>query len=68
MTLRRFTEEMGISHVTCWRWRNNGWLHTFLIAGRHYVTREEIRKFQQRMASGEVAGEVQNPRDRKAEL
>ncbi len=39
---------IGRSHVTVWRWRENGWITTVNIAGRPYITRESILEFKRR--------------------
>ena len=51
-----FVQQSGLSPVTLWRFRKKGWLKTCVIAGRHYITREEIARFNARMESGEFAG------------
>jgi len=61
LSLDRFIEQSGLSPATCWRYRKRGWLRTLVIAGRHYVTREEIANFNARAARGEFAGKVMNP-------
>ncbi|MCX8492626.1 MAG: hypothetical protein ORN23_00150 [Chthoniobacterales bacterium] len=37
-----FVQQSGLSPVTLWRFRKKGWLKTCVIAGRHYITREEL--------------------------
>ncbi len=61
MSLAKFVAQTGLSPVTCWRYRNHGWLKTIVIAGRHYVTREAIEEFNRRAAAGEFAGTLKNP-------
>jgi predicted site-specific integrase-resolvase len=61
MSMDRFCEQMGISAVTAWRWRERGWLKTIVIAGRRYITREAIADFNRRAVAGEFAGEIHNP-------
>lgn len=51
----RFLESLGITSATGWRWRKRGWIVTCNIAGRVYVAREEIARFQQRATAGEFA-------------
>jgi hypothetical protein len=50
-----FLDSLGVTAPTGWRWRNFGWINTINIAGRVYVSREEIERFQQRAASGEFS-------------
>ncbi len=61
MALDKFMDQSGISPATCWRYRRRGWLRTVIIAGRHYIPREEIATFNRRAAAGEFAGNVSNP-------
>lgn len=56
MSLDKFMDRTGLCAATCWRYRNKGWLRTILIAGRHYVSHQEIEEFNRRAASGEFAG------------
>lgn len=65
ISLDRFIEQSGLSPATVWRYRKKGWLRTINIAGRHYVTREEIAAFNRRATSGEFAGKVQQPGESK---
>jgi len=51
-----FVQQSGLSPVTLWRFRKRGWIKTCVIAGRHYITREEIARFNTRLESGEFAG------------
>ena len=50
-----FLESLGVTPPTGWRWRKLGWIKTLNIAGRVYISREEINRFQQRAASGEFS-------------
>jgi hypothetical protein len=52
---------IGRSHVTVWRWRENGWITTVNIAGRPYITRETILEFKRRAIAGEFAKEHHAP-------
>ena len=54
-SLSGWCRKIGRSHVTVWRWRENGWLTTFNIAGRPYVTREAVLEFKRRAEAGEFA-------------
>jgi len=51
--LRRWLTELGVSKVTAWRWRKRGYIRLISIAGRNYIARAEIRKFEERAAAGE---------------
>ena len=61
LALDHFMQQSGLSPATLWRYRKRGWLAVLTIAGRHYVTREEIARFNARAAAGEFAGTVANP-------
>jgi hypothetical protein len=61
ISLDKFLELSGLSPATAWRYRRRGWLATVVIAGRHYITREEIAQFNERAGRGEFAGTIQNP-------
>jgi hypothetical protein len=61
----RFVESLGISPCTAWRWRKQKWLTTLNIAGRVYISREEIARFQERAAAGEFSKPHKAP-NRKA--
>jgi hypothetical protein len=52
---RKWLTESGVSSTTGWRWRKEGWICPVNIAGRLYVTREQIETFCTRAASGEFA-------------
>ena len=67
LSLDRFMQETGLSPTTVWRYRNRGWLAVVNIAGRLYVTREEIGRFNARAAAGEFAKPPQQPRRAAAE-
>ena len=61
LALDLFMRQSGLSSATCWRYRKKDWLKTVVIAGRHYVTREEIARFNARAKAGEFAGTIPNP-------
>ena len=52
---------LGRSKVTGWRWRRDGWIKTINIAGRLYIQRDEIDRFNARAARGEFAKELTVP-------
>ena len=66
ITLDKFIREGGLSAVTLWRYRRAGWLKTINICGRHYLTRAEIARFNQRAAAGEFAKEPTKPKRRRS--
>jgi hypothetical protein len=47
--------QIGRSDTTGWRWAKAGWLHPINIAGRPYLTGEDIRQFQARAVAGEFS-------------
>lgn len=57
LSLDRFTEQSGLSPVTLWRFRKRGMITTVMIAGRHYITRREIARFNARLEAGEFTGD-----------
>ena len=65
IALDKFIQTVGITDTTAWRWRRDGWLETANIAGRVYVTPEAIRKFNDRMKSGEFAKKHKAPKKKK---
>jgi hypothetical protein len=62
MSLDKFIEQTGLSAVTVWRYRKNGFLKTVNICGRHYILRAEIAGFNERAAAGEFAKPSNHPR------
>ncbi len=51
-----FAKGIGRTPVTIWRWQKLGWLDASVnIAGKPYLTREAICKFNTRAAAGEFA-------------
>jgi hypothetical protein len=57
-----FARQAGLSPITLWRWRKNGWLRTTNIAGRVYITSEDLAEFKRRAAAGEFEREHKVPR------
>lgn len=55
LSLRRWLVEAHVSPVTAWRWRKRGWLNVVNIAGRLYITRNEIERFTRLAEGGEFA-------------
>jgi predicted site-specific integrase-resolvase len=62
VSLKKFSESMGISDTTAWRWRKNGWLKAINIAGRPYLTGRAVEDFLARAEAGEFAKEPRVPR------
>jgi hypothetical protein len=50
-----FLKSNGRSASCGWRWRQQGWITTVNIAGRLYVSQDEVDRFQQRAAAGEFS-------------
>jgi len=46
ISLDKFTEQTGLSAVTVWRYRKNGFLKTVNICGHHYILRAEMARFK----------------------
>ncbi|MBN9690695.1 MAG: hypothetical protein J0M24_10690 [Verrucomicrobia bacterium] len=53
--LKAFIRDRGLSPVTVWRWRKRGWIQTFEIAGKPYLSLDSIREFERRAIAGEFA-------------
>jgi hypothetical protein len=61
VALKKFSRDVGISAVTAWRWRKQGWLQTVTIAGRPYLTVEGLADFQRRAEAGEFSQPHRGP-------
>ncbi len=56
ISLASFGKQIGRTSVTLWRWQKLGWLDASVnIAGKPYLTREAIERFNQRARAGEFA-------------
>jgi predicted site-specific integrase-resolvase len=55
ISLSKWLAQVGVAHVTGWRWRKKGWLKTVNIAGRQYLSQEAIDEFYRRVVAGEFA-------------
>jgi predicted site-specific integrase-resolvase len=53
VSARQLRLDMGISHVTLWRWTKAGHLHPRNLYGRLYLSRKELAEFQRRIEDGE---------------
>jgi hypothetical protein len=62
----RFLGEVGVTPPTGWRWRKAGWITTLNIAGRVYISREEINRFYQRVEAGEFSRTHKTPKRKAA--
>ncbi len=51
----KFLEDVGKSSVTGWRWRKAGFIATVNVAGKVYISEEEIRRFEARAIAGEFS-------------
>lgn len=55
ISLSAWLRQIGRSDTTGWRWVKAGWLHPLNIAGRPYLTAEDIQQFQARAIAGEFS-------------
>jgi hypothetical protein len=55
IALSKWTNDLGISSTTGWRWERLGWIKTTLIGGRRYLETKEAEDFRQRALKGEFA-------------
>jgi hypothetical protein len=60
-----FLEDVGKSPVTGWRWRRDGFITTINVAGKVYVTQDEIERFEKRAIAGEFSKPTRAPRREK---
>lgn len=52
VALDRYLESLGRSRTTFWRWQKKGLIQAVNVFGRNYVTRDEIRRFEQAAVAG----------------
>jgi hypothetical protein len=57
----RWLAQVGASRSTGWRWRRDGLIETFSIAGRVYVSDEAVGKFFSRAKAGEFSKKSGRP-------
>lgn len=62
--LTKWAKQIGRSDTTVWRWAKKGWINPINIAGKPYLTKEDIGKFIERAKAGEFS---QNPHGVAAE-
>jgi hypothetical protein len=55
VSYEKWLEEIGKTPATGWRWRKRGWLDVVNIAGRLYLDRSEIARFEAAAAAGKFA-------------
>lgn len=55
VALSAWRRDIGVSSTTTWRWTRDGLIHPINIAGRPYVTDEDIAQFQARAVAGEFS-------------
>lgn len=55
IALRKWRADVGISPVTAWRMIRRGWITTFNIAGKPYLTAENAAEFKRRAEAGEFS-------------
>jgi hypothetical protein len=51
----RWLNSIDKTPATGWRWRQRGWIATVNICGRVYISRDEIKRFEERAAAGEFS-------------
>ncbi len=54
-------KEIGRVPSTGWRWRKAGWVRPVNVAGRLYISTDEIARFVARAEAGEFAKEHKTP-------
>jgi hypothetical protein len=59
--LDKFTEDIGVSATTMWKWRKWGYIKTHNLHGKQFVTAEEAGRFVRRLEAGEFAKHKQVP-------
>ncbi len=57
----KFLADIDKSSVTGWRWRRDGFISTVNVAGKIYVTEQEIRRFEARAVAGEFSQKAHAP-------
>jgi hypothetical protein len=51
----RWLKDIDKTPATGWRWRKLGWIEVINIAGRLYISRAAIARFEARAAAGEFS-------------
>jgi hypothetical protein len=66
ISLANFGRGIGRTPVTLWRWQKIGWLDASInIAGKPFLTREAVERFNMRARAGEFAKAPHAPRRQK---
>jgi hypothetical protein len=56
VSVAKFCREIGRTPITAWRWQKMGWLDASVnIAGKPYLTREAVERWNSRARAGEFA-------------
>jgi hypothetical protein len=55
IALDLWREQIGVTAATVWRWRRRGWLDVCNVAGRLYISRDSIGRFEAAAAAGKFA-------------
>ena len=55
-------EQMDVSPTTAWRYAKRGWIHPITIAGKVYLSQDDIDRFEERARTGEFARDFNRPR------
>lgn len=55
-------DQMDISSTTAWRYAKRGWIHPITIAGKVYLSQDDIDRFEARAKTGEFACNFKTPR------
>jgi hypothetical protein len=64
--LDNWRAQIGRTNATIWRWRKRGWLQVINIAGRLYLSRDEIKRFEARVLAGEFSQPHKTPKRKAA--
>ena len=67
VSLTAWLKQIGRSNTTGWRWIRASYLHPINIAGRPYLTAEDIQQFTERAKRGEFAKPLTGAAKRAAE-
>lgn len=69
VSINIFARQIGRTPVTLWRWQKLGWLDASVnIAGKPYLTREAVERWNARARAGEFARAPHAPRKVKGEV